>query len=262
MKLYKKIILIIPLFIVAVVLGGLALSVKAFEPPTEKWVINESPSPGSLPYTAINFISNETSFSIIRSYGQQGDYSIRFNTDVVVWSDGTWVNQAFRTIAFETAPTGDLLTWLQANAVKIIPTVTFETNGGNVIDPITSDTLPELEVPTKSGYNFIGWYYDIDLSQIAQQGDTLTEDITLYASFEKPHLLDIINNHITPILLITFGVFATIGNAIINNNILLILFSFVMVLISFGVIRKVFGLIKSFNDKDNDNHNNTHTTII
>ena len=164
----------------------------------------------------------------------------------------------------EQAQQGDALTediTLYASYDKI-PIITFETNGGNAIDPITSDTLPELEVPIKNGYNFKGWYYDIDLSQLAQQGDILTEDITLYASFEKPHLLDIINNHITPILLITFGVFATIGNSIINNNILLILFSFVMVLISFGVIRKVFGLIKSFNDKDNDNHNNTHTTII
>lgn len=28
----------------------------------------------------------------------------------------TWTNQAYRTITFDEEPTGDLLTWLQANA--------------------------------------------------------------------------------------------------------------------------------------------------
>lgn len=30
----------------------------------------------------------------------------------------TWINQAYRTITFDEAPTGDLLAWLQANAVQ------------------------------------------------------------------------------------------------------------------------------------------------
>ena len=31
---------------------------------------------------------------------------------------GVWVDEAYRTLTFETAPTGDLLTWLQANGTK------------------------------------------------------------------------------------------------------------------------------------------------
>lgn len=30
----------------------------------------------------------------------------------------TWINQAYRTITFDEEPTGDLLAWLQANAVQ------------------------------------------------------------------------------------------------------------------------------------------------
>ncbi len=30
----------------------------------------------------------------------------------------TWTNEAYRTITFEEEPTGDLLTWLQANATQ------------------------------------------------------------------------------------------------------------------------------------------------
>lgn len=33
-------------------------------------------------------------------------------------SNGGWTNTAYRTLIFETAPTGDLLTWLQANGTK------------------------------------------------------------------------------------------------------------------------------------------------
>ena len=37
-----------------------------------------------------------------------------------------WTNEAYRTITFENAPTGDLLTWLQANGTKQQPTYTFK----------------------------------------------------------------------------------------------------------------------------------------
>ena len=29
-----------------------------------------------------------------------------------------WYNEAYKTLVFDTPPTGDLLTWLQANATK------------------------------------------------------------------------------------------------------------------------------------------------
>lgn len=39
------------------------------------------------------------------------------NTSVMA-DTASWVNQAYRTITFLEPPTGDLLTWLQANGVK------------------------------------------------------------------------------------------------------------------------------------------------
>ena len=38
-------------------------------------------------------------------------------TQIEVYNNG-WTNQAYRTVTFETAPTGDLLAWLEANATK------------------------------------------------------------------------------------------------------------------------------------------------
>lgn len=69
-------------------------------------------------------------------------------------------------------------------------TITFETNGGTPIDPITQDygtavTAPEN--PTKTGYAFGGWYEDETLSDtpfVFTEDATITDrDITLYAKW-------------------------------------------------------------------------------
>ena len=86
----------------------------------ETWVLNEN-SITTLARTNVNFISNNTSFSSI--YCQGGGkvnelyYQIAGGTDVVAYV-GTWNNDAYRTLTFATAPTGDLLTWLQTNGTK------------------------------------------------------------------------------------------------------------------------------------------------
>ena len=49
--------------------------------------------------------------------------------DTLVYISGSWENQKYRIVTFETAPTGDLLTWLQANGTKQStpqPTLTFK----------------------------------------------------------------------------------------------------------------------------------------
>ncbi len=64
--------------------------------------------------------------------------------------------------------------------------VTFNTNGGNTIDPIIVDNNKQLTIPSdpiKSLYRFAGWYTDSDLT-IAFDFDTLITDyITLYAKW-------------------------------------------------------------------------------
>ncbi len=65
-------------------------------------------------------------------------------------------------------------------------TVTFETNGGNVIDAIdvnqdSAITLPAN--PTKEGYIFDGWFLDEALEEALTTGFIPTESITLYAKW-------------------------------------------------------------------------------
>ncbi len=70
--------------------------------------------------------------------------------------------------------------------VPFYPTVTFETNGGTTISPITRAFGTAINLPryktAKEGYTFTGWYLDADCTMPAKNGK-LTGDITLYAGW-------------------------------------------------------------------------------
>lgn len=90
---------------------------------SETWVLNKTLSLNpDLGRCSINFVSNGVEFdSFIFSVT-----SLRYDNDndsIFVYSNGTWVDEAYRTVTFMSAPTDDLfgpglLTWLQSNAVK------------------------------------------------------------------------------------------------------------------------------------------------
>lgn len=86
------------------------------------WVIKEEPTmPIASAYFeyAVAFVSNGETFSRFYLGGKRQDYFGLFYGNKYIYNpmDG-WINQAYRTITFEEEPTGDLLTWLQANAVQ------------------------------------------------------------------------------------------------------------------------------------------------
>lgn len=94
----------------------------------ETWVINDD-SALLDSFTEVNanikFVSNGKSFdSLLCRKIRRYSFISYFTgaTEKRVWdSDGGWEgvsSQAYRTITFLEPPTGDLLTWLQANAVK------------------------------------------------------------------------------------------------------------------------------------------------
>lgn len=82
----------------------------------ETWLLNETYTEGGSGSYNINFTSNGETFGQF-SYGDMPRWFIRYG-ETNAYFNGTWSNQAYRTITFATPPTGDLLTWLQANAVK------------------------------------------------------------------------------------------------------------------------------------------------
>ena len=64
-------------------------------------------------------------------------------------------------------------------------TITYNTNGGDVIAATSGTTLPNpLPTPTREHYTFVGWYTDESCTQAATAGATIDADITLYAKWE------------------------------------------------------------------------------
>lgn len=92
----------------------------------ETWVLNESGlEDHSLSKQSVAFTSNGKSYIAIENFSSGSGlfyYTTENNYDswfVDYGPDGfIWENQAYRTITFATPPTGDLLTWLQANGTK------------------------------------------------------------------------------------------------------------------------------------------------
>lgn len=116
---------------------------------SETWVLNETFTyPSSSVDSTINFTSNNEQF--VRFFLQPSGiikpltYYRADGTSVTVGSGGHIPSDhsAYRTITFETAPTGDLLTWLQANGVK--------QGGGNLITVTGTNNTYTTSILTKN----------------------------------------------------------------------------------------------------------------
>ena len=92
----------------------------------ETWVLNETVS-FDLPRVNVDFTSNNENFDSIIA-ADLGKFEKNLTYDrvdggaVIVFDAGidglSWKDQAYRTLTFAIPPTGDLLTWLQANGTK------------------------------------------------------------------------------------------------------------------------------------------------
>ena len=89
----------------------------------ETWVI-KSDAAGVFSTTQIAFTSNGQKFtSIGASYVDLFAILYYDNNEIAGYDPGVgfgfeFYNEAYRTLTFDTPPTGELLTWLQSNAVK------------------------------------------------------------------------------------------------------------------------------------------------
>lgn len=87
---------------------------------SETWVLNEYQYVETTVSYSASFSSNGAEFSYILLNDMLGSISYTYadgSGTVIAWK-GSWRNDTYRTITFSTPPTGDLLTWLQANGTK------------------------------------------------------------------------------------------------------------------------------------------------
>ena len=82
----------------------------------------------------------------------------------------------------------NIFTWeLLGDPISQGYTISFNSNGGTTISDIEEATeLPtSLPIPTKEGYTFVRWYYNSAFTQIANAGDPIESDVTLYAMWRS-----------------------------------------------------------------------------
>lgn len=89
----------------------------------ETWILNKTlPTPNKDFSFNVNFISNNNSYTAINCDSDVADYSYRNSSSVggnqTVYGAIGWIDSAYRTITLSAPATGELLTWLQTNAVK------------------------------------------------------------------------------------------------------------------------------------------------
>ena len=90
---------------------------------SETWVLNPNYSGTSHDFTGLSFISNSETFSRIQIAADFSGNKLYYDDKYIAYiQDDDYVNwqvgDAYKTLIFQTAPTGDLLTWLQANGTK------------------------------------------------------------------------------------------------------------------------------------------------
>lgn len=170
----------------------------------ETWLIDDSPILSGLYEYTIDFISNGNNYMQFSFVGrapapqQSGLYydNTFVCTDSPEPMQSSWVDQVYRTVTFEEAPTGTLLTWLESHAVKQVSgySITYHSNGGTPEpEDLESQTnLPNpLPVVSKDNMAFSGWYLDSEFTTQAVAGEEINADTDLYAKFEYATLTDL-----------------------------------------------------------------------
>ena len=139
----------------------------------ETWVIKSDAS-GAFATTQIAFTSNGQKYTSIGGvYDDSGTFIIlRYDNDEIAGIDimgGSvayeFYNEAYRTLTFDTPPTGALLTWLQSNATRqVVEYLTTETDLIKVANAIRakSGTTAKLSFPDGFAQAIGGEEYDGD----------------------------------------------------------------------------------------------------
>ena len=145
----------------------------------ETWLLNETiptTSQGTGGYNT-NFVSNGTTYTYINFDGKPNGIRYSNSTDEILaysWVDNAWTNTAYRTITFATSPTGDLLTWLQANGTK-------QGGGGGAVIKASTYLFNEELTGVSGGGN-------LDLDFVAK-GNSLTADNVYGNTVNIEHVL-------------------------------------------------------------------------
>lgn len=104
------------------------------------------------------------------------------------FDDGTFENRLYPN-TYENLPLeANVSVYAYYALIEDIPEeyqVSFIVNGGTPVEPIVTSKIEDEPKTSREGYTFLGWYFDESFSSKASFPLEITEDITLYAKWEK-----------------------------------------------------------------------------
>ena len=133
-----------------------------------------------------NNTSNPTTYNVLTETITLLDPTVSHGTFVGWYTDAGFTNQITQIV---NGTTGNLD--LYAKEIATIYTITFETNGGNSISPISATYGDSVVIPTpvKGNMVFVGWFTDQALTQRAYITTMPGENITLYAMWSEMYTI-------------------------------------------------------------------------
>ena len=89
----------------------------------ETWLLNDQLTIAGTNTFDINFSSKNENYNkfVLKKNAVTGvvlEFQLNTESHTPVYDNGNWIDEDYKTVIFETEPTGDLLLWLDANAVK------------------------------------------------------------------------------------------------------------------------------------------------
>ena len=155
------------------------------------YLAKEEPAPEE--FTILFFVDGELYSSLLTAGNELlslPEAPNKDNYEFKGWyfDDGTFENRLYPN-TYENLPLeADVSVYAYYTFIEDIPEeyqVSFVSNGGTPVEPIVTSKIEDEPKTTREGYTFLGWYFDETFSSKASFPLEITEDITLYAKWEK-----------------------------------------------------------------------------
>ena len=155
------------------------------------YLAKEEPAPEE--FTILFFVDGELYSSLLTAGNELlslPEAPNKDNYEFKGWyfDDGTFENRLYPN-TYENLPLeADVSVYAYYTFIEDIPEeyqVSFVSNGGTPVEPIVTSKIEDEPKTSRKGYTFLGWYFDESFSSKASFPLEITEDITLYAKWEK-----------------------------------------------------------------------------
>ena len=155
------------------------------------YLAKEEPAPEE--FTILFFVDGELYSSLLTAGNELlslPEAPKKDNYEFKGWyfDDGTFENRLYPN-TYENLPLeANVSVYAYYTFIEDIPEeyqVSFVSNGGTPVEPIVTSKIEDEPETSRKGYTFLGWYFDRGFANKASFPLEITEDITLYAKWEK-----------------------------------------------------------------------------